>query len=82
MKNGRRNIIKTRISPIIAAKREKPEILLPATYRIWLMCASLEMQWAINQIGNNIVKTAIPAPGYISSITPDITLRMPGIRDR
>ena len=39
------------------------------------------MQWAMNQMGNSKVSTKAPAPGYTNSMMPDITLRIPEIRE-
>ena len=49
--------------------------------RIMYPWLSLEMQWAMNQMGNSRDMIHLPAPGYSRSMQPHMTLKMPEIRD-
>ena len=80
MNMGLKSIRKPKIRPMMLITNVKMYSPFPAVRRMRCKWASLEMQWAINQMGNSTVSTMIPALGYTSSMIPDITLRMPEIR--
>ena len=54
---------KPNTSPMMLITNVKVYIPLPATKRMWCKWDSLEIQWAINQMGNSRVNAMAPALG-------------------